>query len=81
MPRDVSKWLCMDCNVDTFLGDTNYYMVKDSVWLSVTDSKRGKLCIPCLETKLNRKLSAQDLTTCRLNFINPYTANILNGSN
>lgn len=52
--------LCMDCGIDT---NTEYYMVHDHIWRSITHGKGeryGFLCLKCLERRLGRTLTAKD---------------------
>lgn len=59
--------LCMDCKVDTVaIGE--YYFIETNVWLSVVHSKKGMLCISCLEKRLKRRLTRKDFTPCYINF-------------
>jgi len=61
-----SKWLCLDCGVDTGkIGE--HYFIKTEIWLSAVNSIKGMLCIGCLENRLGRVLKAEDFTTCYLN--------------
>lgn len=46
---------CVDCG-----GDAELYMVHDHVWPVPFDF--GWLCIPCLETRLGRRLAPTDFT-------------------
>lgn len=71
---------CDNCGKDCFKDPKDYYMVNDTVWLSVMPTKQGILCMDCLETKLGRKLKAEDIPNCPLNYLhNPYTNLILTG--
>lgn len=70
MKNSRSKFICLDCKVDT--GKiSEHYFVKDKIWLSVVNSNKGMLCIKCLEKRLGRKLSSKDFSNCFLN--NPRT--------
>lgn len=42
-------------------------MLKDQVWFSVHPSKVGMLCVGCIETRLGRKLKAEDFNFSYLN--------------
>ncbi|GAB3975613.1 hypothetical protein GCM10028806_33560 [Spirosoma terrae] len=73
---------CKCCNKDTFDDNRDYYMVRDEVWFQIMPTKKGMLCMDCLETKLGRKLTAADLTLCPLNMDplpigNQYTRQLL----
>lgn len=60
-----SVWLCADCGVHTgYIGD--YYMVQDSLW-EIYGCGEGMLCIECLETRMQRELTASDFTEALVN--------------
>ena len=60
------KFLCLDCKVDTGkIGE--HYFVDTDLWLSAVGSKVGMLCIGCLETRLQRKLTASDFPSISIN--------------
>ena len=44
-----------------------YYMIHESLWLSVMKCLCGMLCIGCVESRLGRKLTPEDFTDCALN--------------
>lgn len=50
------RWICADCGVEL---SPYIYMVWDTVWLSVMESKTGHLCLLCLEDRLGRPLDAE----------------------
>lgn len=61
-----TKWLCLDCRVDTGkIGE--HYFVNTALWLSVTKSKIGMLCIGCLEKRLGRRLNPGDFPDVYIN--------------
>ncbi len=60
------SWLCSDCGESCDHLD-EYYMVHNSLWLSVMKCYCGMLCIGCLEKRLGRELTAEDFTDCPLN--------------
>ncbi len=60
------EFLCLDCGIDTGR-IAEYYMVHDAIWLPLVGSKKGMLCIGCLELRLGRKLCAADFTDCYIN--------------
>jgi hypothetical protein len=63
-----NKFKCLDCKVDTGkIGE--HYMLKDKVWLSVVSSKKGMLCISCLEVRLKRRLTYKDFNDSHINKI------------
>ena len=54
------QFACVDCHVCTGSID-EYYMVHDHVWLASGMSKRsGMLCLGCLESRLQRRLTPED---------------------
>lgn len=64
------KWLCLDCNVDTGkIGE--HYMLIDSTWAKIHNSKKGMLCIGCAEKRLGRQLNYSDFNTSYINKPNP----------
>lgn len=66
MSASRKKWLCMDCKIDTGkIGE--HYMLIDSVWSQVHSSKKGMLCIGCLEQRLDRIITARDFNTSYIN--------------
>lgn len=63
-----SKFLCLDCTVDTSrLGE--FYFVQTEIWLGAVGSKDGMLCIGCLEKRIGRKLNRTDFTDAYINRI------------
>jgi hypothetical protein len=48
-------------------------MVTDEVWHAARMPPRGHLCIPCLERRLARALTGEDLTDDEINRPNPGT--------
>jgi len=60
---------CVDCTVDTAIrGLDEYYMVHNTVWSAAGMAPRGgMLCIGCLETRLDRQLTAGDFTRVPVN--------------
>ena len=56
-------WTCAGCGRQTY----DYYVVHDSVWLSVMPSKKGLLHFSCLENRLGRRLTLDDLKDCPAN--------------
>ena len=67
--RKHEKWHCLDCDRFLLGQDGEYYMVRNSIWYSVTHGQEceGMLCIGCLEVRLGRELEATDFTDCPLN--------------
>ena len=41
--------------------DADYVMVKDELWAQVVDQDDDMLCRPCMETRLDRPISIEDL--------------------
>lgn len=61
-----TKFLCMDCGVDTGkIGE--HYMLKDEVWNLIHDSNKGMLCIEHAEKRLGRKLIPTDFNASHVN--------------
>lgn len=66
MSRCRSKFICIDCGVDT--GKIHeHYFVHDNIWLSITESKKGMLCIGCIEERLGRPLNSLDFPNVSIN--------------
>ena len=66
MTKSRSKWICLDCKVDT--GKIyEHYFLKQSVWDTIHTSIKGMLCIGCAEQRLGRKLTKDDFTDCYIN--------------
>ncbi len=65
-------YCCLDCQVDTlFIGE--YYMVHAHIWAQTNlGPYDGMLCIDCLETRLQRKLSKNDFTSYPINTSSDY---------
>jgi hypothetical protein len=62
------RFKCLDCGVDTGkIGQ--FYMLHDKVWLSVVDGREGMLCVPHVEARLGRQLTAEDFTNAYINNI------------
>lgn len=61
-----SRFLCEDCGCDT--GKMKeFYFIHTHLWLSVTSSINGMLCIGCLEIRLGRQLAPADFTDASIN--------------
>lgn len=71
MPKSRRKFLCLDCGIDTG-AIYEHYMLVDSIWYQIHDSKYGMLCIGCAEQRLGRQLTRSDFNQSYLN--NPSTA-------
>lgn len=64
--RSRSKFLCLDCRVDT--GKLyEHYMLVESTWTKVHNSKFGMLCVGCVENRLGRKLTKVDFNSSFVN--------------
>lgn len=60
------KFKCLDCQVDTGkIGE--YYFLHPEIWNAAHNSKKGMLCVGCIEKRLGRKLNASDFAECTLN--------------
>lgn len=62
---NMAWFACMDCPEDTLGGD--YYMVHKELWEQVHWSYSGKLCLPCLEKRVGRRLKLSDFTGAPIN--------------
>ncbi len=66
---------CQDCGIDTTPRDAEgapivgweWYMLAGDVWARATGGKRTILCVGCLETRLGRRLTAQDFADVPIN--------------
>ena len=61
-----AKFLCLDCKVDTGKA-FEHYMLVDSVWTKIHNSKFGMMCIGCVEVRLGRKLTRLDFNSSYVN--------------
>lgn len=66
--------VCTNCNcgpeyLPGFLYSWNYYMVKDDIWNKYSQSD-NMLCPDCLEKRMGRKLTFEDLSPAPLNDMN-----------
>lgn len=66
MSKQRKKFLCLDCGVDTGLIGEHYF-INTSLWLSIHSSKKGMLCIGCLEKRLGRQLTSRDFPKVYIN--------------
>jgi hypothetical protein len=64
------NWDCMQCGKST-KNDIDYYMLTDKTWLQAAPSKRGKLCLDCVQKKLGRSIVKEDVIDCPLNRSHP----------
>lgn len=73
-----AEWICNDCGKNCFLDKNDYYMLHSPLFFRLNGSLKGMLCMDCVEKKLGRKLSADDIRICRLTIEEGrYTRNIL----
>lgn len=61
-----SKFLCLDCHLDT-ARHGELYMLVDSTWKLTGLGKFGMLCIEHVETRIGRKMTATDFDDSYLN--------------
>ena len=64
---NIPSWKCKDCLKPVY---SEYYMVHNYIWNEahqLNESKKGMLCISCLESRIDRILTPIDFTTCPLN--------------
>jgi hypothetical protein len=66
MTKSRRKFLCLDCKVDTGKIKEHYF-IRTDLWLSVVGSKKGMLCIGCLQKRVKRPLVKADFTDCYIN--------------
>ena len=60
------KFKCVDCKIDTGkIGE--HYMLVDEIWFKAYSSKKGMLCIGCLEKRLGRQLIKTDFNNSYIN--------------
>jgi hypothetical protein len=48
-----------------------HYMLKDDVWFSVHGSKKGMICLGCVEKRLGRRLVPDDFNDSHVNHPQP----------
>ena len=66
MANKRTKFLCLDCNIDT--GKIHeHYFIHTPLWLSINKTINGMLCISCLEKRLNRILTKDDFPQVHVN--------------
>lgn len=63
---DMAIFSCQDCMIDT-VETRNYYMVHNEVWQQANPKNHGMLCLPCLQRRLNRRLTLDDFTGAPIN--------------
>lgn len=63
-PSKFARWACMDCGADTI---DEYYVIHHDLWRAAVGGRAGKLCLPCLETRIGRRLNAADFLPCGAN--------------
>ena len=64
--RNRTRFLCLDCKVDTGKAREFYYLVPKT-WRAAHDSISGMLCVGCIETRLGRTLTPSDFTNATIN--------------
>jgi hypothetical protein len=55
---------CMDCDDDVA---DEYYVLRHDLWHQAVGHPHGFLCVPCLETRLGRRLAPDDFPPCGAN--------------
>ena len=77
MDEALQPFICVDCTANTY-HDDEYYMVHDHVWEEDASMAKdgGMLCIGCLESRIRRRLTADDFTNAPVNFIFPQSARL-----
>lgn len=63
--RSGRTYHCADCCADLAVLGADYYMVQHSLW-RLFGAGRGYLCIPCLESRMGRRLTREDFLDCLL---------------
>jgi hypothetical protein len=70
VPLTLSNCPCRDCGMETLPVDwgyrAEYYMVKNEIWDTVGPGW-GYLCVGCLESRMGRKLNADDFIDAPVN--------------
>jgi len=61
--------VCDDCG-KTVIDRADYYMIKDELW-SEFGNEKGMLCLACMEKRLGREITHDDLTNCAVNWSHP----------
>ncbi len=65
MHKSKRKWNCVDCGRCTKL---EHYFVNNDVWFTTAGmAEKGMLCVLCLETRIGRRLNADDFTDAWIN--------------
>lgn len=62
---DMARFACQDCPTDTEAD--NYYMVHNELWEKAHPHGHGMLCLPCLQTRVGRRLTLSDFTSAPIN--------------
>lgn len=66
---DAPEFICKGCGFHTLYG-YEYYMVTNEIWLQANDgSRKGMLCIGCVEKRIGRKLNQFDFLDAPINDI------------
>lgn len=65
--KSINRIFCMGCGLDIDRLAEYAYMVRDSIWFSVAETKHGYLCIGCLEKRLGRRLVVEDFSDVLIN--------------
>jgi hypothetical protein len=70
---DNKRWFCLDCGRNTFEGNENYYFLKDRLWreLVAREQRHRMICRPCIERRLGRPITPDDLKTASGNQSEP----------
>jgi len=73
-----TDWTCGCCGKDCSIDNKDYYMLQEDLWMKLNGKDDGMLCMDCVENKLGRKLSGEDILPSFLTlFRNDYTKNIM----
>lgn len=63
-PKRIANFKCKQCDRETW---DEYYVVHDKIWWEHGTGK-GMLCVLCLESRLERKLTPKDFKSVPVNF-------------
>jgi hypothetical protein len=56
------RWLCLDCGLNTYEGNGNYYFLKDRLWRALVprEQRHGMICKACIQRRAGRLLTPED---------------------
>lgn len=61
--NEVRRWLCLDCGRDTFEQKDDWYFLRNRLWRQLVprEQRHGMICRACIERRLGRPLTSDDL--------------------